>query len=125
MTRRPALEVVDYLDHILQAAERAIASISGVADRAAFEDRWLEQEAAIRLITVIGEASAQLLRAEPGFVAGHPEVPWEKMTTMRNRVVHGYFEVDLDIVWTTIKQDLPKLVERIQPILEAMRGDPR
>ncbi|MBX6419689.1 MAG: DUF86 domain-containing protein [Nevskia sp.] len=92
--------------------------MTGIPDRAAFESMWMHQEAVIRLITVIGEAATQLLKLHPAFVSSHPGVPWEKMSTMRNRVVHDYFEIDLDIVWNTVKQDLPALATQIRVLLQ-------
>jgi Protein of unknown function DUF86 len=46
----------------------------------------------------------------------HPEVPWRVITDMRNRVTHGYFDIDLDVVWNTVTRDLPKLKESVARI---------
>ena len=66
------------------------------------------QDAVIRNIEIIGEAAKYLERQHPQFAAEHPAVPWAVIYAMRNRVSHGYFEVDLQIVWNTVS-DLPGL----------------
>lgn len=67
------------------------------------------QDAVIRSIEIIGEAANKVRVADPEFAAQFPEIPWDAMYGMRNRIVHDYFEVDLRIVWQTIQQDLPVL----------------
>lgn len=54
----------------------------------------------------------------PGFMEQHPEIPWAQMRGMRNVEIHEYFFVDLEIVWTTVKDDLPKLKQRIDALLK-------
>ena len=122
MTKPRSTDVADRLEHIIEAIDRATACLAGIPDVEAFEKLWMQQDAAIRSITVIGEASTQILKSDPAFVAQHPEVPWERMSTMRNRVVHDYFEIDLDIVWSTIRQDLPQLADQIRSMLKAPQG---
>ncbi len=83
-------------------------------DEAAFLNSELVQDAVIRNIEIIGEASNNILRVAPEFAARHGDVPWQVMYTMRNRVSHGYDKVDLEIVWKTIQSDLPGLCSQIQ-----------
>ncbi|MEQ1440783.1 DUF86 domain-containing protein [Fontimonas sp. SYSU GA230001] len=120
MTRKQP-RVADYLDHIVQAIERATACLDGLPDAAALETKWMEQDAVIRSITVIGEAATKILKVDPAFVAQHAQVPWQQMSAMRNRVVHDYFEVDLDVVWSTVMHDLPVLRQQVQAILDRIR----
>ena len=61
-------------------------------------------------IVVIGEAATKLMNEFPEFVAAHPELSWRAMRAMRNRVAHGYFEIDLDVVWDTTQVALPALI---------------
>ncbi|SEA91144.1 DUF86 domain-containing protein [Variovorax sp. YR216] len=103
-----ALRVPDYLDHILRALER-INRYTANMDEAAFLNSELVQDAVIRNIEIIGEASNNILRVAPAFAAQHHDVPWQVMYTMRNRVSHGYDKVDLEIVWKTTQRDLPEL----------------
>ncbi|HBM64863.1 HepT-like ribonuclease domain-containing protein [Pseudomonas lopnurensis] len=106
-----ALRVPDYLAHILNAMER-IDRYTADMDEAGFLDNELVQDAVIRNIEVIGEASNNILRADAAFAAQHDDLPWQVMYTMRNRLSHGYDKVDLEIVWRTIQDDLPRLHSR-------------
>ena len=67
--------------------------------------------------SVIGEAAKNVSQ---GFREAHPEVPWADMIGMRNRLIHGYFNVSLDIAWDTVKLDLPSLGLSIEAILAEM-----
>lgn len=108
-----ALRVPDYLGHILDAIERIEEYVSDI-DEMAFLASKLVQDAVIRNIEVIGEASNNIQRTAPAFAAKHAEIPWQVMYTMRNRVAHGYDKIDFEIVWKTIHHDLPSLYALIQ-----------
>jgi len=110
MTKAP--RVPDYLGHILKAIERIVRYTEGM-DEAAFLGNELVQDAVIRNIEIIGEASNNVLRVAPEFAARHGQIPWQVMYTMRNRVSHGYDKVDLEIVWNTIQGDLRGLHAQI------------
>ncbi len=73
----------------------------------AFLDSPLVQDAVIRNFEIIGEASNNIEKHFPEFAAAHPELPLAFAYQMRNAVAHGYFKVDLAIVWTTIHRELP------------------
>lgn len=73
----------------------------------------LIQSAVIRQIEVIGEA-ASLISTE--FCVDHPEIPWRKMVDMRNRLIHGYSRVRLDLVWQAVRDDIPSLIALIEPL---------
>lgn len=109
---RTSLRLVDYLGHILQAIKRIGRHVSDV-DVIHFLESELLQDAVIRNIEIIGEAANTIWRTYPEFAAAHSEIPWEAMYTMRNRVSHGYHQVDLDIFWKTINEDLPELYAQI------------
>ncbi|MGH8687330.1 MAG: HepT-like ribonuclease domain-containing protein [Burkholderiales bacterium] len=111
-----ALRVPDYLDHMLQAIRR-IGRYAGAMDEAAFLKDELVQDAVIRNIEVIGEAARNIERVHPDFSAQHPDVPWADIYLMRNRVAHGYFTVDLEIIWRTVKRDVPVLERQIAGLL--------
>jgi uncharacterized protein with HEPN domain len=81
----------------------------------------LVQDAVIRNIEVIGEASRRIQLTHPAFTLAHPELPVAAAYQMRNAVAHGYFAVDLDIVWSTIRADLPALRDRVQKLLRDVR----
>ena len=105
---KKALRVPDYLGHILEAIERIERYVSGL-DESAFLSSNLVQDAVIRNIEIIGEASNNIQRTDPSFAAQHDNVPWQVMYAMRNRVSHGYDKIDFKLVWKTISNDLPDL----------------
>jgi len=107
----------DYLRHICQAIERIDAYTHGM-DEAAFLNTPLVQDAAIRNLEIIGEASHNITRRYPEFTATHPGLPLAFAWKMRNILTHGYAEVDAEIVWRTFKRDLPALYQQIQTILQ-------
>lgn len=117
-----ALRVPDYLNHILRAIER-IDRYTADMDEVAFLNSELVQDAVIRNIEIIGEASNNIQSGAPGFAALHDDIPWQVMYTMRNRVSHGYDKVDLEIVWKTIQGDLPRLYQQVQAVVEDLPGD--
>jgi uncharacterized protein with HEPN domain len=109
--------VEDYLGHIAEAIQRAASYIQPLPDRHAFEQNRQVQDAVVRNIEIIGEAVNHINRAAPEFIARHPELPWQQMRDMRNLVIHAYFAVDLEIVWRTVQEDLPKLKQQVDHLL--------
>jgi uncharacterized protein with HEPN domain len=99
----------DYLQHIRQAASDALAFTEGMTEAAFAGDRRTQQAVVMNLI-IIGEAATRIMDAHPDFVARHPEVPWRSMRGMRNRIAHAYFEIDLPVVWKTVRDALPSLL---------------
>jgi len=82
------------------------------------------QQAVIMNLVIIGEVASKLLRDHTSFLATHPEVPWKSMKGMRNRIARGYFEIDLGIVWQTVRTSLPTLLEQLPAIREEAVGAP-
>lgn len=74
------------------------------------------QDAVIRRIEVLGEV-AKRVSAETR--DSHPEVPWKNIAGMRDRVIHGYDSIDLNVVWDTIQQDIPRIAEPLRKLLDA------
>jgi uncharacterized protein with HEPN domain len=72
------------------------------------EDRKTQQ-AVIYNILIIGEAATQIFNEYPDFVSAHPDIPWREMRGIRNRMAHGYYELDLSIIWDTVTTYLDKL----------------
>jgi uncharacterized protein with HEPN domain len=116
--------VEDYLEHIADAIERAIRYIGSLKDLEALEQDDKTQDAIVRTLTVIGEAAVKIQKAAPEFVATHPGLPWSQMRDIRNKVVHDYFDVAWDVVWDTVKQDLPPLLKQVQSLLKSLGGGP-
>ncbi len=103
-----ALRVPDYLSHLLAAIRR----IRRYAENKSLEDFNADeqlQDAVVRNIEIIGEAARNIATQAPDFTAAHPEVPWTALYAMRNRVAHGYWSVDTNVVWQVVQRDLPVL----------------
>jgi uncharacterized protein with HEPN domain len=115
-----ALRAQDYLGHMLEAIKR-IGRYTQDLTEAAFIESEMVQDAVIRNFEIIGEAARNIERDSPAFAAQHADIPWTLIYTMRNRVAHGYFSVDLEIVWKTIRRDLPGLAEQIDRLLNDIR----
>lgn len=113
--------LADYLAHVIEAIERIQRYSEGVP-KPAFLENQMVQDAVIRNFEIIGEASHNIEKHYPEFAAGHPELPLAFAYQMRNAVSHGYFKVDLDIVWTTIHSDLPGLRAQVCAVLAALPG---
>lgn len=101
--------LTDYLRHIRQAATDACAFVSGMSKEAWADDKRTQQAVLMNLL-IIGEAATKIMDAHPEFVSQHPETPWRSMRGMRNRIAHGYFEVNLDLVWETVQNALPDMI---------------
>jgi uncharacterized protein with HEPN domain len=110
-----AYRTIDHLAHMRRAAGDACGFLAGL-DRAAFDGDLRTQRAVLMSLVILGEAATQLMERDPDFVANHPAWPWRAMRGMRNRIAHGYFEVQLDLVWTTVTRDLPALLAHIDEL---------
>jgi uncharacterized protein with HEPN domain len=108
--------LVDYLEHILQAVDRIQRYTRGV-DYSSFVANEEKQDAVIRNFEIIGEAAANIGRQYPDFAAEHPDFRWQDAYGMRNLLAHGYFKVELGIVWKTALEDLPELRAKVQALL--------
>jgi len=110
-----AVEVLDYLEDIVEGAEK----IERFTDDMAYEEFERDEktvDAVLRNLEVIGEAAKNVpedVRRE------YSEIPWAEMAGMRDKLIHGYATIELEIVWTTVQEDVPELV----PALEAVMDD--
>lgn len=114
------LRVADYLEHMQQAARQAIAYTDGM-DQAAFATDKRTQQATIFNLLVLGEAAASVLSVDPAFADQHPELPWRVIRATRNRLMHGYFDLNLDVIWETVQTALPGLLSVLPGVLTAAR----
>jgi uncharacterized protein with HEPN domain len=105
--------LADFLAHILEAIKRIDEYVSDM-DEVTFLGHKLVQDAVIRNFEIIGEASNNIEKRFPEFVASHPELPLSSAYQMRNAVSHGYFKVDFEIIWKTIQSELPGLYSKIR-----------
>jgi len=115
MSKESDLHILNYIEHILTAIKRINIYIEDISE-ISFLQNELIQDAVIRNIEIIGEASRNIDRYYPHFAAEHPDVPWKDLYWMRNRVSHGYFSVDLELVWKTLEKDIPELQKQVQKI---------
>ena len=95
------------------AAEDALSFVADI-DKTAFTRSRLHQNAVIRSLEVIGEAAGKI---SAKFVVRHPQVPWREVTSLRHRLIHGYAEVRLDIVWDVTQDRLPALLKILGPLI--------
>lgn len=114
---------IDHLAHMLEAVRLARSYVRGLSRDDFLADRKTQQ-AVILNVMVIGEAATQLANQDPELTACHPQLPWKKMRGMRNRMAHGYFEIDLDIVWDTVQLALPDLEQQILALQSELRASP-
>ncbi|MCC7104573.1 MAG: DUF86 domain-containing protein [Chloroflexi bacterium] len=104
-----------YLDDILDAARLARSYVLGHSLESFLADVQC-QDAVMRRLEIIGEAARRLSDSTRGAL---PSLPWQQMIGMRNLLIHGYDAVELDIVWDTVRRDLPAIIGAIQKLLGA------
>lgn len=108
----------DYLDHMQQAAIDACSFIEGLSKADFLEDKR-SQQAVIMSLIIIGEAATKVMDGYAGFTQAHAQVPWRSMRGMRgmrNRIAHGYFDINLDVVWDTVQAALPELLKQLPAV---------
>ncbi len=99
--------------HILEAAHKARHFVENRTRDDLDRDEMLAISL-VHLLGIVGEA-ANCVSAD--FREQHPHIPWKKMVELRNRLIHGYFDINLDIVWDTVLEDLPPLIAAIEKII--------
>lgn len=105
----------DYLDHIQQAAMDASSFVDGISKGEFLADKRTQQ-AVIMSIIIIGEAATKVMDRYGDFASAHPDVPWRSIRGMRNRIAHGYFDINLDVVWDTVQTALPELLKQLSSV---------
>ncbi|MBD2161590.1 DUF86 domain-containing protein [Limnothrix sp. FACHB-1083] len=101
-----------YIGHMIDNANKAISFIAGL-NRSDFDQDEQLRLAVTHLLQIVGEAAR---RVSVEFREAHPEIPWKAIVGMRSKVVHDYFSVDDDVIWDTIKNDLPALVKQLETL---------
>lgn len=101
-----------YLHHILDAIAKIEEYVDGLSEEDFLTDS-LTQDGVIRQLEIIGEATKHI---SPDLQQKHPEIPWSDMARMRDRLIHGYFGVDINLVWLTAVRDIPALKEQLSKL---------
>ena len=99
---RDSIEKIEYITHILHTQNN-------------FESKWIEQDAIIRNLEIIGEA---VINISDDLKQNYPDVAWKEIRGMRNFVTHQYFGIELNEIWSTVIHDIPLLKKQIQQIIE-------
>ncbi len=115
MSRRSS---VVRLRHMLDHAREAVALVQGKT-RADLMGTRLLQLGLVHLVEIVGEAAARVPKEER---AKYPAIPWEDVVGMRNKLIHGYDTVDLDILWDTVTDDLPRLIDELEKVVPPEAG---
>lgn len=105
--------------HMLNHSREALALVNGKTRHDLQADRVLEL-ALTRLMEIVGEAAS---RVSPETRQSHPHIPWLEITGLRNRLVHGYDAVDLEILWNILQIDMPTLVSTLREIMDNPPND--
>ena len=113
----------DYLDHIQQAAADARSFVKGLAKDDFLADKRTQQAVIMSLI-IIGEAATKVMDGYTEFTQAYAEVPWRSMRNMRNRMAHGYFDINLEVVWETVQEWLPKLLKQLPAVRQNAENYP-
>jgi uncharacterized protein with HEPN domain len=103
----------DTLRDLIAAAGRALSYVEGMTNEQ-FAENDLVQDAVIRCLEIVGEAAGRLSERTRGRAA---DVPWSEVRGMRNRLIHGYDTVEVEVVWSTVRADLPRLMEASNRLL--------
>ena len=101
-----------YLEHILEAIFK-IENFTHKISRFDFDGNVMIQDAVIRNIETIGEATKKISKS---FRQSHQEIPWSEMAGMRDKLIHDYLDVEIEVVWKTIEVDIPLLKEMISKL---------
>ncbi|HQC86836.1 MAG TPA: DUF86 domain-containing protein [Rhodoferax sp.] len=121
MSKEDILRAQDYLAHIVEAIDRIHRYVDDMVELSFLSDEKT-QDAVVRNFEILGEASNNIEKHHPAFAQAHVDVPWALMYTMRNRVEHGYFKVDYELVWKTIYADLPELRAQVAALIDSQKN---
>lgn len=109
--------LAEYLGHMREAATNARSFVAGMRKEEFLVDKRTQQ-AVIMSLVIIGEVATKIMDRNPEFAAGNPAIPWRNIRGMRNRIAHGYFDINLDVVWDTVDAALPDLLRNLTSIDE-------
>ncbi len=110
-----ANRLTDYINHIKQAATDASSFVEGLGKDDFIADKRTQQAVIMNFI-IIGEAATKVMDGHAEFTLAHPDIPWRSMRNMRNRMAHGYFDINLEVVWDTVHEWLPDLLKQLPAV---------
>ena len=102
--------LAEYLRQLTQGATDALTFIDGM-DEDDFLADLRTQRAVVMSLMIVGEAANRVVADHPDFAEANSGIPWRSMRGMRNRIAHGYFDIDLHVVWQTVQVELPRLID--------------
>ncbi|PZM13893.1 DUF86 domain-containing protein [Rhizobium tubonense] len=101
-----------YLDRMHEAASDVSKFIEGMEKDAFLKDVIMQRAIGMSLL-MVGEVATRIIEVYPEFVEEHSELQWRQIRGMRNRIAHGYFDIDLGLVWDTAKKAIPDLLDKL------------
>ena len=104
--------------HMLDAPRDAIR-FAGDKTRADLDDDRMLTLSLVKCVEIIGETASKVTEETQ---ESRPEIPWSVIVAMRNRLIHGYYDMDLDRIWDTVAEDLPPLVVALEKIVSREKG---
>ncbi|PYE46379.1 uncharacterized protein with HEPN domain [Rhizobium sp. PP-F2F-G20b] len=112
-------------NHLLTMQEAGLQALEycvGIDHTDFLADKKTHQAVLFNLM-IVGESSARILKSDPSFTSRFPEIPWRNMKGMRNRIAHAHATLNLAIIWATLDQSMPTLVEALPTLLEAAKSE--
>lgn len=109
------IRINDYLEHIVTAIEKIEEYTFEGKDK--FYSSSLIQDAVMRNLEIVGEASTLIRKKYPEIITSNPDIPFRSATEMRNVLSHEYFNIDVDILWNTVSRDIIKLKSQVERLL--------
>ena len=98
----------ELMEHMREAVGQSLTYVEGLDKDDFLADKRTQQAVILNLI-ILGEAATKLMDNHPAACEARPEIEWRAMRGMRNRIAHGYYDIDLDVVWDTVCSALPEL----------------
>lgn len=112
MTRGDVL----FLAHMLRAIDR-ITTLTDRTSFRTFEEDWVVQNAVMRELEILGEAAGRLSKT---LTSEQSDIPWRQITGIRHKLIHHYFEVDIEVVWTTATVNVPAVAPKLRSLAEQL-----
>ncbi|MBP2548766.1 uncharacterized protein with HEPN domain [Neorhizobium galegae] len=110
-----AQRLLDYIEQMEKAATSALSFAAGMTRHDFLADAKTQMAVAMSFV-ILGESVSRILAVDPHIEDNHPQVPWMKIKGMRNLIAHDYFELELDVVWKTMQEQLPLLVSQLRDL---------